>query len=268
LQERLVVGVEPSGGYEQELVRTLLAAGFTVRWCDPARVRALARALGAPAKTDPIDARMIAHFVAATGGAPAVLDPERDELRDLLAARLAAQQGAERLEAQAATLRSAKARQALLALARQGRRQAAALGQAALEGVRSSARLAAAWRLLQTAPGVGPLVAAELLASLPELGAVSPKAIAKLTGLAPFVRQSGTWKGRAACSGGRTRPRRVLFLAAMASIRAKGGLGPRYQRLIANGKVRMVALVACMRTLIVRLNAMLRDQAHWIPHPA
>jgi transposase len=215
LEERLVVGVEPSGGYEQGLVRTLLEAGVRVRWCDPARVRSLARALGAPAKTDPIDAAMIARYVAEVGGSAAVWDEEREALRDLLSARKAAQASAERLEAMAEGLSEPRARQGLEALAGQARLQVKTLTCAILDHLRGSTRLSRPWRLLQTAPGVGPLVAAELLASMPELGCVSQKAIAKLAGLAPFIRQSGAWRGRATCSGGRPRPRRLLYLAAM-----------------------------------------------------
>lgn len=259
----VMVGVEPSGGYERGLVAALKAAGVEVRWAEPARVRALAKALGAPAKTDSLDAEMIARYVAATSGRPVMLDPGRQALRDLLAARRAALETADRLTAQARLLSPGEPRSALERLARQADVEAKALTGQIHQLLRHDHRLGAPWRLLQTAPGVGPLVAAELLAEMPELGRVDGKAIAKLAGVAPFIRQSGAWKGRAVCSGGRPRPRRILYLAAMASLRARNGLRPVYDRLVANGKPRMVALVACMRRLLVTLNAMLAQQSPW-----
>jgi len=259
----VVVGVEPSGGYEQGLVRTLTEAGVEVRWADPSRVRALATALGAPAKTDAIDAAMIALYVAETGGRAVEHDPERQALRELLAARQAAMETAERLTCQAQMLAPGAGRAALEELVTLARAAEKALTRQVLETLRSSHRLSAAWLLLQTAPGVGKLVAAELLAAMPELGRVNGKAIAKLAGLAPFIRQSGLWRGKATCSGGRPRPRRALYLAAMASLRAHNGLRPVYERLVASGKPRMVALVACMRRLLVALNAMMAEQTPW-----
>lgn len=262
---RVVVGVEPSGGYERKLVETLVRAGIEVRWCDPARVRALARALGAPAKTDAIDARMIARFVSQTQGHAIVLDDERRRLKDILAARQAAGEAARALAAQARSLDHPAARQALEALAGQAQAQVQALTLQALDLVRRSQALHGIWRLLQTAPGVGPLVAAELVAHMPELGRVSSKAIAKLAGLAPFIRKSGAWAGRAVCSGGRARPRQMLYLAAIASLRAKLGHRPVFDRLKQNGKPPKVALTACMRRMLVTLNAMARENAPWRP---
>src|SRR5690348_2969476 len=187
-----VVGIEPSGGYERGVVRALLQAGFDVRWADPARVRALARALGAPAKTDAIDAELIARYVAHTGGRPVRIDPDRDKLRDLLAARTAALETANRLKAQALALEKGPCREGLLRLQAPARQEAVELTRAATSLAGTCPSLAEPWRLLQTAPGVGPLVAAELLAHMPELGQVSRKPIAKLAGLAPFIRQSGS----------------------------------------------------------------------------
>lgn len=261
--DQVVVGIEPSGGYEMGVITALVAAGVEVRWAEPKRVRALATALGAPAKTDAIDTEMIARYIEATGGRPVNLDPGRQALREILAARRAALETADRLQAQARTLSPGAPKAALERLAAQADAEAAALTTQLVQAIKDDERLSSPWRLLQSAPGVGPLVAAELLAEMPELGQVSAKAIAKLAGLAPFIRQSGAWVGRATCSGGRPRPRRALYLAAMASLRAKHGLRPVYERLIANGKPRMVALVACMRRLLVALNAMLTNQTPW-----
>jgi transposase len=256
-----VVGVEPSGGYERGLVRALVEAGVEVRWTDPVRVRALAKALGIPAKTDAIDAELIARFVAHGGGRRVELHPEREALRDLFSARSAAQETATRLKSQADALEDGVARQALKTLEAQAREQIRRLTKMALELIQRS-RLAEDWKRLQSAPGIAGLSGAELLVHLPELGQLSRKAIARLVGLAPYTKESGAWRGRAHCSGGRPRPRQLLFLAAMAAVKM-GAIKPRYERLIANGKPRMVALTACMRHHLTALNAMIRDQTPW-----
>jgi transposase len=263
MDRSVVVGLEPSGGYERGVVEALLEAGIDVRWCDPARVRALAKALGAPAKTDRIDVGMIRRFLVQTGGRPVRRDPERAWLRAALAARKAAGEAAQALEAQAAALPDGPAREGLRALAAQARLTAKAQEQAALVRLRSSRDLAPAWRRLQTAPGVGPIVAAELIAHMPELGAVTSKAIAKLAGLAPFIRRSGQWQGRAVCSGGRPRPRQLLYLAVITCLRRASKTKAIYQGLTAAGKPPKLAITACMRRLLVTLNAMLRDQTDW-----
>ncbi|MDP3746098.1 MAG: IS110 family transposase [Phenylobacterium sp.] len=268
LERPVVVGVEPSGGYERGLVRALIEAGLEVRWADPARVRALARALGAPAKTDAIDAALIARFVAQTQGRPVELDDERQRLKDLLAARQAAGRVARQLTAQAQALDHAPARAALEGLAAAAAMEARELTRQALAQLRDNPDLKAIWTRLQTAPGVGPLVAAELVAHMPELGRVGGKAIAKLAGLAPFIRKSGAWTGRAVCSGGRARPRQALYMAAVASLRAKLGPRPVFQRLVQAGKPTKLALTACMRRLLVTLNAMIRDNTDWRHAPA
>jgi transposase len=260
----VVVGVEPSGGYERGVVKALLAAGVEVRWCDPGRVRALARALGAPAKTDAIDVAMIGAYLAHAGGRAIEPDDEREALKAVLSARRSAQEAAQRLEAQAEALPQGLARDELEALAVSARRSVQALTRQALSAVRATARLQASWRRLQTAPGVGPLVAAELLAHMPELGRVSSKAIAKLAGLAPFIRQSGAWKGKASCSGGRPRPRQVLYMAVLATLRRDP---PAYRRLVSAGKPPKLAITACMRRLLVILNAMLKTESDWRSSP-
>lgn len=261
----VVVGVEPSGGYERGLVRALIEAQIEVRWTDPARVRALAKALGAPAKTDAIDASMIARFVAQAEGHPIRLDDNRQRLKDLLAARQACGQVARQLKAQAQVLDHLPARQALEDLAAAAVLEAKSLTRQAMALVQEHVDLRSQWIRMQTAPGVGPLVAAELVAHMPELGCVSGKTIAKLAGLAPFIRKSGAWVGRARCSGGRARPRQALYMAAVASLRAKLGPRPVFQRLTSAGKPVKVAITACMRRLLVTLNAMIRDQIDWYP---
>lgn len=263
-----IVGLEPSGGYEKGAVKALIGAGFDVRFADARRVRLLADAHNAAAKTDRIDAAFIARFIAETGGRRIVREPAREKLRDLMAARRALIEAATRLRQQAAMREDATARRALEAQARELARQAKALAAAALLHLRATPALAHAAALLQSAPGVGPIVAASLLADMPELGTLSGKQAARLAGLAPYVRESGKWKGRAACGGGRAAPRSLLYLAAMTAKRTNPAARAGFDRLVAAGKPKMVALVALMRKLLTALNAILRDQKPWTQTPA
>ncbi len=263
LDRRVVVGVEPTAGLERGVIRALIDAGMEVRWADPVRVKALGRALGAPAKTDALDAQMIARFVAHAPGRPIELNDERQGLKDLLAARAAAGQVCRQLRAQAQSLAQGPAHEALQDLAAAADLTARSLTRQAIAYVRERQALCERWTLLQTAPGVGPLVAAELIAHMPEMGQAGGKALAKLAGLAPFIRQSGAWQGRAVCSGGRARPRQLLYLAVIASLRARQGMRPTYEHLVSRGKPPKVAITACMRRLLVSLGAMLRDQQPW-----
>lgn len=234
-----------------------------MRFADARRVRLLAQAYNAGAKTDAIDARFIARFIAETGGRPIRLDPAREALAELMAARRHFIEAAQRLTQQAEAAAHAPARRAIERQVKKLMAEAKAMESSALAHVRAHGELAAALRLLMSAPGVGPIVAATLLAEMPELGALSGKQAARLAGLAPFVRESGQWKGRAAIGGGRRIPRNLLYLAAMAAKRTCRLAGAFFERLVAAGKPKMVALTALMRKLIVALNAVLRDQKPW-----
>ncbi|MFO0430367.1 MAG: transposase, partial [Hyphomonadaceae bacterium] len=155
------------------------------------------------------------------------------------------------------------AKRALTRQLRKLKAEICTLDLAAQKHVAAHAHLAEASRRLQTAPGVGPIVAMTLLGELPELGSLNSKQIARLVGLAPFIRESGQWKGRAHCSGGRMRPRNILYLAAMAAKRCHKPSKAFFDRLVSNAKPKMVALNALMRKLITQLNAMMRDQTDW-----
>jgi len=263
-----IVGLEPSGGYERAIVKALAGAGFDVRFADARRVRLLAQAHNAGAKTDAIDARFIARFIAETGGRKIHLDPARDVLAELMSARRNFIEAAQRLTQQAETLEHASARRAIERQVRRLMAEAKTMEAAALAHARAHTALAASLRLLMSAPGVGPIVAATLLAEMPELGALNGKQAARLAGLAPFVRESGQWKGCAAIGGGRRIPRNLLYLAAMAAKRTCAPARSLFERLVAAGKPKMVALTALMRKLITALNAMMRDQKPWTPNAA
>lgn len=258
-----IVGLEPSGGYEKAAIKALIAAGFDVRFADARRVRLLAQAHNAGAKTDAIDAHFIARFIAETGGRRITLDPAREALGDMLKARRDLIEASRRLAQQGEALAHLPSRRALEKHAEKLRAEAKLLEKAALAHVRGNAELDRAAALLQSAPGVGPIVAATMLAEMAELGSLTGKQAARLAGLAPYVRESGQWKGRAACGGGRTVPRNLLYLAAMAAKRCDPAARSFFNRLVAAGKPKMVALVALMRKLLTTLNAILRDQKPW-----
>jgi transposase len=263
-----IVGLEPSGGYEKAAIRALVAAGLDVRFADARRVRLLAQAHNAGAKTDAIDAHFIARFIAETGGRQIKLDSAREVLADMVKARRDLGEAARRLAQQAEAIAHKGARRALEKQAAGLRAAAKQMEKAALAYVRGNRELTHDAQILQTAPGVGPIVAATMLTDMAELGTLTGKQAARLAGLAPFVRESGQWKGRAVCGGGRMVPRNLLYLAAMAAKRADPSFKAFFDRLVAAGKPKMVALVALMRKLLTALNAMLRDQKPWTPHAA
>lgn len=263
---KVALGAEASGGYEKRLLDRLAEAGFTVFCLDPAAVRAYARAMGRRAKTDPIDAAMIAGLLAARadGLHPYQPRPDLDRLAQLVAYRDRLIAERTRLAADQARLddpllrRLTKRRLASLALAiRQ-------LDDAIADRIRQSPDHKDLATRLGQIPGVGKTLLATLITHLPELGQITPKAIAALVGLAPFDRSSGNTVRKAHCSGGRPYVRRVLYMATLAAIRCKNPpLAGFYLRLVKAGKPPKLAIIATMRKFITILNAIARDGSTW-----
>lgn len=259
-----LVAIEATGGFETIVAAGLGGAGLPVVVVNPAQVRAFAQALGRRAKTDPIDAAVIARFVAATRPEPRTLPDEAVRLlADLVARR-------RQIVQMIAAERQRDKRPAPKRVKRSIARLIAALEKelAELDGeIDSQVRGTPAWRasedLLRSVPGVGPVVARTLLGELPELGRLDRREIAALAGLAPWTRQSGTWKGKSFIGGGRTAVRTVLFTAALVASRYNPPLKAFRDRLVAAGKPKMVALIAVARKLLTILNAILRDQTPW-----
>ena len=260
------IGVEATGGYERGVVAALQAAGLNVCVVNPWQVRHFGQGLGILAKNDQIDAQLIAQFVALARCRPA-RRPSRTAalLIELVGAR---RQRAERRvqvrnqhrQVQDAALRRLAEREIALltaTIAELDRRIAAAIA--------ADPALLQRWRLLRSAPGVGPVVGATLLAALPELGEMTRRQAAALAGLAPFDCDSGKRKGLRRIWGGRAAVRAMLYMAALAAIRRDPALADAHARLRAAGKPAKVALVALMRRLLTRLNAMLRDGQQWCP---
>jgi len=258
------VGMEATGGYEKLAAASLAEAGLPVVVINPAQVRHYAKAVGMRAKSDSIDARMIALFVAATEPEPrALVARETAALAELMARRrqLVGMLVAEKNRQ--GRLPPGKARLSVV-------RIIAALNEelAKLDGdLGGLIEHSPVWRdkqdLLASVPGVGERIARALLADLPELGQLDRRAIAALAGLAPFTRQSGQWRGKSFISGGRAAPRSALFIGAMVAARHNVTLKAFYQRLLDAGKPRRLALIATARKLLTILNAIIRDKKPW-----
>jgi transposase len=258
------VALEATGGFETLAVAALTGAGLPVMVVNPAQVRAFANALGKKAKTDPIDATVIAAFVVATGAELRPLpDAETKALGELVTRRrqIVAMIVAEENRERTVTAREAKKsiRRLLAAL----RRELESLDADLDDRIRKSPLWQVREKLLTSVPGVGPTVARILIAELPELGSLDRRQIASLVGLAPWTRQSGKWRGKRFIGGGRSRVRAVLFMAALVASRHNPVLKTFRDRLVAAGKPRIIAIVATMRKLITILNAILREQKPW-----
>jgi transposase len=259
-----IVALEATGGYETIATAALASAGLPVVVVNPAQVRAFAKALGQRAKTDPIDAAVIAHFAEATKPEVRRLpDKATQMLADLIARRrqIVEMIVAERQRETRMTQRHLKASMARLIKILE--KELSSLDGDIDDAVRGSP----AWRekedLLASVPGVGPVIARTLIAELPELGQLTRRQIAALAGLAPFTRQSGLWRGKSFIGGGRTAVRTALFMGAFVAMRFNPALKAFFDRLIAAGKPKMVALIAVARKLLTILNAMVRDNRRW-----
>lgn len=259
-----IVALEATGGYETITAAAFAAAGLPVVVVNPAQIRAFAKAIGQRAKTDPIDAAVIAHFAEATKPAIRPLpDEETRLLGDLVARR---RQIIEMIVAERQREKRATANSLKKSIARLVKALEKELTSADTD-IAGAMRASPVWRekedLLSSVPGVGPAIARTLIAELPELGRLNRKEIASLAGLAPFTRQSGQWRGKSFIGGGRTSVRTVLFMGALVAKKHNPVLKIFFDRLVAAGKPKMVALIAVARKLLTILNAVLRDQKPW-----
>jgi transposase len=258
-----LVVLEATGGLEVPVAAALAAAGLPVAVVNPRQVRDFARAIGQLAKTDALDAQVLARFAEVVHPTPRALpDAQAQEFSALLARRrqLVAMLSAERqrLDTILPAVRSHIQRH--IAWLEQELRDLDRLLQ---ERVHASPLWREQEDLLRSVPGVGPTTALTLLAELPELGRLDRKAIAALVGVAPLNCESGTWRGRRVVWGGRARVRTVLYMAALVASRHNPIIAAFYQRLCAAGKPKKVALTACMHKLLTILNAMVRHHTSW-----
>jgi transposase len=261
-----LIVLEATGGLEIPVTAALAAAGLPVVVVNPRQAHDFAKATGRLAKTDGLDARGLAHFAEAVRPVPRPLpDAQTQALSALLARR---RQLVDMLTAEKNRLSSAPPRvradiQAHITWLEQ---RLADLNTAIGTAIRSSP----VWRehddLLQSTPGVGPVLARTLLADLPELGTLNRKAIAALVGVAPFNRDSGMLRGTRTIWGGRAQVRAVLYMSTLVAVHHNPVLKAFYQRLCTAGKAPKVALTACMRKLLTILNALLKHRTPWQQH--
>jgi transposase len=263
LSPTLIV-LEATGGYEVRVAAVLASAGLPVAVVNPRQIRDFARATGRLAKTDTLDARVIALFADAVRPTPRPLaDAQAQAPGELIARRrqlvdmLVAEKNRRRLLRERRLQRHLDAHIAWLeeALRR--------LDHDLTTLVRSTPIWREADDLLQSVPGIGPVTACTLIADLPELGRLDRRRIAALAGLAPFARDSGIFRGRRMIAGGRAPVRRVLYMATLAAIQHNPVIRRFHQRLVTAGRPAKLAHTAAMRKLLTILNAMLRDHRPW-----
>jgi len=259
-----LVVMEATGGLETTVAAQLAGRGLPVAIVNPRQIRNFAKAMGRLAKNDRLDAHVIALFAQRMRPEPRPLkDEQQQELDELMARR---RQLVEMLAAEKNRLGQARSRRVRASVEKaiqwlEGQIQRR---DKELDGLIKASPL---WReredLLQSVPGIGPGTARCIVADLPELGQLTRRQIGALVGVAPFVHQSGQWRGQSFCSGGRAGVRAALYMAAFNAKRYNLVIGEFFERLVAQGKPFKVAMVACMRKLLTILNAMARVSKKW-----
>jgi len=261
-----LVVVEATGGLESPLVAALSVGGLPVAVVNPRQVRDFAKATGKLAKTDALDAEVLAHFAEA-------VKPQVRELADEKAQHLSALLARRQQLIQMLTAEKNRLKRATKPVQCRLKAHIAYLDKE-LDEVDSelsdAIKESPLWRekenILRSVPGIGPVSSATLLSGLPELGRISNKQIAALVGVAPLNRDSGTYRGKRKVWGGRKRVRRTLYMAALVASRSNPVIRVFYERLLEAGKAKKVALTACMRKLLIILNAMIRKSTLWDEH--
>jgi transposase len=259
-----LVVLEATGGFETIVAAAFAGAGLPLAVVNPRQIRNFAKALGRLAKTDAVDAEVIALFAEKIGPqARPVATAQAQALGELVARR---RQVVEMIGMEANRRRRVTDKR----LAKKIERHLAFLEKELADidaDIDTGVRAIPAWReaedILTSVPGVGPVTARTLIAELPELGAIDRRKLAALVGVAPFNRDSGQWRGRRMIGGGRTSVRNVLYMAALVAIRHNPIVRATYLRLTQRGRPKKVAIVACLRQLLTILNAMLRTKSAW-----
>jgi len=259
----VLVVMEASGGIELTLTAALASAGLPLAVVNPRQVRDFAKATGKLAKTDTLDARVMAHFAATVRPVPRPLpNAQAEKFSSILARR---RQVIEMLTAEKNRFGTANkaVRQGIEAHIKWLEQELSNID----DELRQSIQRSPVWRekgnLLRSVPGVGPVLSTTLLAELPELGILNRRQIAALVGVAPLNRDSGTMRGKRTVWGGRAPVRAALYMATLVATRYNPVIRRFYQHLCTAGKAKKVAITACMRKLLVILNAMLKHRAPW-----
>ena len=258
---------EATGRYHKALERGLAKAGIAYTLVNPWQARRFAEATGKRAKTDKVDAQMLALM-----GRALQLDPTiiRDEVIEMLGEyellRLALVQQRTACKNREQILTNKPFKELVAKQIRQIEKDLAALEAKALQEIKAHPDLQQRFTILKTIPGIGPTTALSLIITMPELGTLSEKKVGALAGLAPMDRQSGTYQGKAHIRGGRSAVRQALFMPALVALRYNPDLTDFYTRLLDAGKPKKVAVTAVMRKLLVTANALIRDQRNWTPN--
>jgi transposase len=260
-----LVVLAATGGFEGPLLAALAVAKVPVVRANPCQVRAFAQAIGILANTDRLDARVLAHFAEAVKPVPRPL-PEA-ATQEWRARLLRRRHVVERLTAERHRLGTVPPRihQAMQQPITWLEGQRRSLDDDLTQAIQGSAVGQATEAILQSIPGVGPVLSRTLLGQVPELGTLGPKQVAALVGVAPFNCDSGTMRGRRRVWGGRAEVRAVLYMSTLVATRYNPVIKAFYKRLLAAGKLKKVALTACMHKLLTIMNAMVRDMTPWQP---
>lgn len=256
---QITVALEASGGFETGCARRLDAAGYEVRILDPVRVRRFAQAAGQFAKTDAIDAKVIARFAQTFTTTPAVFDADTERLAEQVRWRRQLIDQKHALDNRMRGLSNAALRRAAGGLLRRLDTLIERVGDEIAEQIKTNPRWSALSKPLRSIKGIGPVTVATLLADLPELGRLDRRKIAALVGVCPYNRQSGKTDAKRTIQGGRIDVRNTLYMAALTAMRYDDTLKAFYQRLRDAGKPGKVAVVAVIRKMLTILNARIRD---------
>jgi transposase len=263
--------MEASGGLEMPIAAALSNAGIPVAIVNPKQIRAFATAMGKRAKTDALDAQVIARFGDLLRPAPRPLPSEiRALLNELVTRRRQLIETGVAEQNRLSSMRSIQTRQSIEAHLRWLKVQVKEIEKQLEELIKKSPTWMVNSKLLTSVPGVGPITSCIMLAALPELGKLSHREISSLVGLAPVPRESGKWRGKRFIRGGRADVRSAMYMCILSAIRYNPIINVFYIHLLAAGKDKKVAMVACMHKLLIILNAIIRDRKSWnlIPIPS
>jgi transposase len=268
LKDRTValVVLEATGGYERSVAADLLEAGFSTVVANPRQVRDFAKGLGELAKTDPIDAKVLARFAQIVQPKPRpAASAQQAELAELVNRRrqLVATLTQESNRAEMARLQ--RVRRSIQKIERLLEDEIARLDDDIAKLIQADETLSSKDKILRSTPGVGPGTSSMLLSHLPELGQLNRQEVAALVGVAPWDIRSGRWTGQSRIWGGRADVRSVLYMAALAARRCNPTIKAFAKRLEAQGKAFKIVLTACMRKLLIILNSMIRSNTSWRP---
>ncbi len=262
-----LIAMEATGGYELTLATTLQAEGFAVAVVNPRRIRDFAKAAGQIAKTDRLDARIIAQFVATMEPVPNEQFSEHTQKLKALVARRSQLVGLHTAESNRLEHADGKEiRRSIAAVLKVIEAQLKTIDRQIAEYIENTPRLRQRSEILDSVPGIGPTTANMLVTELPELGQLNRRQIAALVGVAPMARDSGTFRGKRMTGGGRKKIRSRLFIPTLVAVRHNPILRAYYNKLLMRGKCKMVALVAVMRKLICILNTMTKNNQEWNPN--